>query len=68
MGHGIGRLLYRTVEDEARTRGLGSIFTEASVTARTFFEHQGFGVVREQTVWRAGVSLKNFVMEKLLEY
>ena len=30
---GVGRMLYRTVEREARGLGLGQIFTEASITA-----------------------------------
>lgn len=47
-----------------RGGGLGRIFTEASITARPFFERQGFRVVREQTVSRQGVSMINFVMEK----
>ena len=66
VGRGVGGLLYRALEDEARTRGLGRIFTEASITARPFFGRQGFRVVREQTVQRRGVGLTNFVMEKTL--
>ena len=38
--------------------------THASLTARPFFEHRGWRVVREQTVFRRGVALNNFVMEK----
>jgi putative acetyltransferase len=64
VGRGIARLLYEAVEREVRGRGLGRIFTEASITARPFFERQGFDVVREQTVSRRGVSMTNFAMEK----
>ena len=46
--------------------GVMKITTYASVTARPFFEHRGYRVVREQEVIRCGVPLKNFVMEKLL--
>lgn len=46
--------------------GAMKITTYASVTARPFFEHRGYRVVREQEVIRCGVPLKNFVMEKLL--
>ena len=67
VGRGVGRLLYRAVESVVRDRGLGRIFTEASITARPFFERRGFRVVREQVVWRRGVGLKNFVMEKPLD-
>ena len=64
VGRGVGRRLYEAVEREARARGLGRIFAEASITARPFFERQGFRVVCEQRVSRRGVSLTNFVVEK----
>ena len=64
VGRGVGRLLYDAVEREARGQGLGWLCTEASITARPFFERRGFCVVREQTVSRRGVSLTNFVMRK----
>lgn len=38
--------------------------THASITARPFFEKQGFQVVKEQQVVRKGISLTNFIMEK----
>lgn len=63
---GVGRGLYRAVEREARASGLGRIFTEASITARPFFERHGFRVVREQTVTVRGVQMTNFAMEKPL--
>ena len=66
VGRGVGRRLYEAIEREARDQGLGWIFTEASITARPFFEQQGFRVVREQMVSRRGVSMTNFVMEKEL--
>src|SRR5918993_4638541 len=66
VGRGVGRLLYEAVEREARAQGLGWLFTEASITARPFFERRGFRVVREQVVSRRGVSLTNFVMRKNL--
>ena len=64
VGRGVGRRLYEALEREARGRGLGKIFTEASITARPFFERRGFRVIREQTVAVRGVSMTNFVMEK----
>ena len=38
--------------------------THASLMARPFFECRGWRVIREQTVFRRGVGLRNFVMEK----
>ena len=38
--------------------------THASITARPFFQKQGYRVLKEQRVERKGVRLTNFVMEK----
>lgn len=63
---GVGARLYAAAEERARQLGLGEIFTEASITARPFFERQGFRVVRRNVVVRSGVELVNFSMEKTL--
>jgi putative acetyltransferase len=65
-GRGVGRRLYEAVEGEARGSGVGRIFTEASITARQFFERNGFLVVREQRISCRGVEMTNFAMEKQL--
>ncbi len=66
VGRGVGRRLCEAAEREARDIGCAKISTEASITARPFFERLGFRVVREQTVVRQEVELTNFVMEKRL--
>ncbi len=66
VGRGVGARLYEAVEREAAGRGLARITTEASITAKPFFERHGFRVVREQTVRRHGVQMTNFAMEKRL--
>jgi GNAT superfamily N-acetyltransferase len=66
VGRSIGSSLYRVIEREALGRGLARITTEASITARPFFERHGFVVVREQLVALDGVELTNFAMEKHL--
>jgi putative acetyltransferase len=66
VGRGVGSRLYLAVEQEARIRGLGRLFTEASITARPFFERHGFRTIRERTVVRRGVELTNFAIEKRL--
>ncbi len=68
IGRGVAHRLYEAIEDETRDLGLGRIFAEVSITARPFFGRQGYRVIRKQTVWRRGVGLKNFAMEKLLEF
>jgi len=38
--------------------------TAASITARPFFEHEGYRVIRAQQVERDGIHLTNYFMEK----
>ncbi len=40
------------------------ITTHASVTAKPFFTHRGYRIVREQNVIRQGIALVNYVMDK----
>lgn len=42
------------------------ITTHASITAKPFFLHRGYQIVREQQVFRGGIALTNYVMEKPL--
>ncbi len=63
---GVGRLLYRRTEGMARRRGDTKLTTDASITARPFFESMGFTVTRRQEVSRGGITLTNFAMEKQL--
>lgn len=42
----------------------GTIETHASITAKPFFEHRGYQVIRPQQVQRNDVLLTNFVMKK----
>ncbi|HKH75427.1 MAG TPA: GNAT family N-acetyltransferase [Rubrobacteraceae bacterium] len=66
VGRGVGSRLYRAVEQVALTLGCGRLFTEASITARPFFERHGFRAIRERMAVRRGVELTNFAMEKRL--
>lgn len=66
QGRGIASLLLTTVEKAAREQGLQRIFTEASLTARPFFERRGFVIVAAQQVEKRGQTLANFRMEKAL--
>ena len=51
--------------DELERFAVGKTFsTHASITAKPFFQHRGYCVVRQQEVIRCGVALTNFVMEK----
>lgn len=51
-----GRLEQRFVVEQ--------ITTHASITAKPFFAHRGYDVIREQQVMRGGILLTNYVMKK----
>ena len=61
---GIGTLLLNAIEALARREAIPILRTEASLTARPFFEAHGFVTLAEQTVWTRGVAFVNFRMEK----
>jgi putative acetyltransferase len=63
---GVGRQLLAAVVAEARRVGLGRLFTEASITARPFFEAQGFATLAPQVVTCRGAEFVNYRMERLL--
>lgn len=65
---GIGSALLRRIEEEAASQSIRRIFTEASVTARLFFEDAGFQLIAPQTVTVSGVLFLNYRMEKFLTY
>ena len=64
---GVGAKLYAALERRARAMGLRRIFTESSRTARPFFERQGFRLIEPRVVWRRGLALATFAMEKRLD-
>jgi putative acetyltransferase len=63
---GVARNLYERLEAEARRSGVRRLFTEASITARAFFESMGFVILREQRVELRGVAFRNYAMEKVI--
>ncbi len=63
---GIGWQLLAAVVAEARRVGLARLFTEASITARPFFESQGFAVLTPQMVTCRGVEFTNYRMQRVL--
>lgn len=50
--------------DILEEHGNKNIVTHASITARPFFEHRGYKVIKEQQVERQGIMLTNFIMQK----
>lgn len=64
QGQGVGKALMEYVLKTGKQRGLKRFYSEVSITARPFYEHFGFRVVKEQEVEVRGQTLRNFVMEK----
>lgn len=44
--------------------GVSKITTHASITAKPFFLHRGYNIIKEQQVIRSNISLTNYIMEK----
>ncbi|CAH2776147.1 MAG: hypothetical protein CBARDCOR_2716 [uncultured Caballeronia sp.] len=63
---GVASTLLDKVENTARAQRLAILHTDASITARPFFEARGFQVIRSQVVALRGQQLTNFRMEKRL--
>ncbi len=64
---GVATALLAELEDKAREEGAERLFTDASITARSFFERRGFVLIAPQTVALRGQPFVNFRMEKPLE-
>ena len=65
-GRGVANALMAKVEEAAAEQKLGRLYTEASITARPFFEKKGFRVIAPQTVHVRGQDLVNYRMEKFM--
>ncbi|MBD2447084.1 GNAT family N-acetyltransferase [Nostoc sp. FACHB-152] len=63
---GVGSQIYDAIEAKAQELGLNRLYTEASITAKPFFLHKGFSIIREQQVERRGETFINYAMEKFL--
>jgi putative acetyltransferase len=63
---GVATALLAAVERHARDGGVTTLSTDASITARPFFEHHGFAVVARQSPVHRGIELTNYRMAKQL--
>ncbi|MEM7651935.1 MAG: GNAT family N-acetyltransferase [Pseudomonadota bacterium] len=66
IGKGIAHQIYGALEVFAASRNLMQLATDASLVAVPFFTRHGWEVVKNQTVERSGVTLKNVSMMKQL--
>ena len=46
QGQGLGRRLTHHIEDHARAKGVGLLKVNSSITARPFYEHLGYRLIR----------------------
>jgi putative acetyltransferase len=68
QGQGVASLILKELEKHAKEIGLREIHTEASITAKPFFEKKGFKSVRGQNKVFRNVGFTNYVMRKKLNY
>ncbi len=66
QGKGVASALLSHLESVARSMGIQELYTEASITARLFFERRGFQLVEQQLASIRGQNFINFRMKKRL--
>lgn len=64
QGKGIATVLLHQVEKSAREKEISEISTEASITAKPFFESRGFDCCVEQKKSINGIQFINYLMKK----
>ena len=67
QGKGVGKALMQTLVETGLNKGITRFYSHVSITAKPFFEHFGFVVVKKQRVDILGQVLNNYVMEKHCE-
>ncbi|PEJ10102.1 GNAT family N-acetyltransferase [Bacillus wiedmannii] len=65
QGKRIASYILQKLEKEAVNLGHGEIYTEASITAKPFFESKGFICIKEQKKQHNGQIFINYVMKKI---
>ena len=63
---GIGKALMSHIFEQGKDRGIHRFCSEVSITAKPFYEHFGFLVVKEQIFEVRGQNLTYYIMEKKL--
>lgn len=64
QGKGVGKALMKHLLKTGKRYGVKRFYADVSITAKPFFQHYGFEVVRQQQKEVRGVVLTNFLMEK----
>ena len=66
QGKGLGKTLMQVLHDAALQQGCIRLYSHVSISAKGFFEHFSFKMLKAQHLEIRGQRLKNFVMEKHL--
>ncbi|HEY9256751.1 GNAT family N-acetyltransferase [Chitinophaga sp.] len=66
QGQGIASLLIQQIYEKAAALGLSTLTAYVSITARPFFEKQGFKMMKTQQVQLGEVALENYEMVKTI--
>lgn len=66
QGKGVASALLSYLESVARSLDINELRTEASITARPFFEKRGFQLIEQQVVSHRGQDFINYRMKKWL--
>ncbi|TKD71362.1 GNAT family N-acetyltransferase [Pseudalkalibacillus hwajinpoensis] len=64
---GIASALLNEIELAAHRIKLKKLRTEASITAKPFFERKGFQVITKQIINKNGITMPNYLMVKTLQ-
>ncbi len=63
---GVGRLLMKTILDQAQMNQVKKLTVRVSLTAKSFFDTMGFQLLEDVVIERSGQQLKCFMMKKTL--
>ena len=66
QGQGVASSILNKLESKAMVRGFKETYTEASITAKLFFEAKGYEVVRKEEKLVKEIIFINFIMRKKL--
>jgi len=66
QGKGVASSLLSEMIHFAKTNGVSEIVSDVSLTARNFFELNGFSILKEQKVVIENVELVNYQMKKII--
>ena len=61
---GVATLIADKIESCSRSNGISVITTNASITAKPFFENRGYVLIKEQSVETRGQFLTNYKMQR----